>query len=134
MENSSRWNGKKLLFRFIKNDKQLIENSRPISLLPICGKILERLIYNRMFEFFIDNELISSNQSGFKPADSCINQLLCITHDIYQSFDDGLKTRAVFLDILKAFDKLWHEGLLYKLKENGIAGNLQCHISIGKIF
>ena len=83
-----------------------------------------------MFEFFMDNELISSNQSCFKPADSCINQLLCITHDIYQSFDDGLKTRAVFLDILKAFDKLWHEGLLYKLKQNGIPGNLQCHISI----
>ena len=83
-----------------------------------------------MFEFFMDNESISSNQSSFKPADSCINQLLCITHDIYQSFDDGLKTRAVFLDILKAFDKLWHEGLLYKLKQNGIPGNLQCHISI----
>ena len=82
----------------------------------------------------MDNESISSNQSSFKPADSCINQLLCITHDIYQSFDDGLKTRAVFFDILKAFDKLWHEGLLYKLKENGIAGNLQCHTSIGKIF
>ena len=107
-----------------KNDIQLKENYRPISLLPICGKILERLIYNKMFEFFTDSELISSNQSGFKPGDSCNNQLLCITHDIYQSFDDGLETRAVFLDISKAFDKFWHEGQLYKLKQNGIAGNL----------
>ena len=77
-----------------------------------------------MFEFFTENELISQNQSGFKPGDSCISQLLCITHDIYQSLDDGLETRAVFLDISKAFDKVWHKGLLFKLKLNGISGNL----------
>ena len=77
-----------------------------------------------MFEFFSENELISHNQSGFKPEDSCINQLLCITHDIYQSLDDGLETRGVFLDISKAFDKVWHDGLLFKMKQNGISGNL----------
>ena len=77
-----------------------------------------------MFKFFRDNESISSNQSGFKPGDSCMNQLLCIAHDIYQSFVDGLETRTVFLDISKVFNKVWHEGLLYKLKENGISGNL----------
>ena len=71
---------------------------------------LERLIYNKMFEFFTENELISQNQSGFKPGDSCISQLLCITHDIYQSLDDGLETRAVFLDISKAFDKVLARG------------------------
>ena len=69
-----------------------------------------------MFEFFTDIELISFSQSGFKPRDSCINQLLYITHDVYKSFDDGLETRVVFLEISKAFDKVWHEGLLYKLK------------------
>ena len=107
-----------------KINKQLIENYRPILLQPICGKILEQIIYNKMFEFFSENELISHNQSGFRPGDSCINQLLCITHDIYQSLDDGLETRGVFLDISKAFDKVWHEGLLFKLKQNGISGNL----------
>ena len=50
-------------------------NYRPISLLPVCGKILERIIYNKIFEFFSENELISHNQSSFKPRDSCINQL-----------------------------------------------------------
>ena len=59
-----------------------------------------------MFEFFTENELISENQSGFKPGDSCISQLLCITPNIYRSLDDGLKTKAVFLDISKAFDKV----------------------------
>ena len=107
-----------------KGDKQILKNYRPVSLLPICGKIFERLIYNNLFEYFIENDLISQNQSGFKPADSCINQLISIAHEIYQSFDDGLEVRRVFLDISKAFDKVWHEGFIYKLKQNGIKSNL----------
>ena len=93
---------------FEKGDKQLVKNYRPISLLPITGKIFERLLYNQMFEFFIRNDLISQNQSGFKLGDSCINQLLAITHEIYKSFGACLDVRAVFLDISKAFDKVCH--------------------------
>ena len=73
---------------------------------------------------FFENELISHNQSGFKPGDSCINQVLCITHDISQLLDDSLKTRGIFIDISKAFDKVWHKDLLFKLKQNGISGNI----------
>ena len=87
-------------------DKQCLKNYQPVSLLPICRKIFERLIFNEMFRFLIENNLISSNQSGFKPGDSCINQLLSITHEIYKSFDDGFEVRGVFLDISKAFDKV----------------------------
>ena len=107
-----------------KGDKQSLKNYRPISLLPTCGKVFERLICNKMFEYFIENDLISHNQSGFKPGDSCINQLLSITNEIYKSFDEDCETRGVFLDISKAFDKVWHKGLLHKLKENGILGKL----------
>ena len=75
-----------------KGDKQCLKNYRPVSLLPICGKISERLIFNEMFKFLIENNLIFSNQSGFKPGDPCINQLLYVTHEIYRnSFDDSLK-------------------------------------------
>ena len=59
-----------------KGDKQMLQNYRPVLLLPICEKILERLLFNEMFEFFIENKLISSRQSGFKLGYSCISQLL----------------------------------------------------------
>ena len=98
-------------------------NYRPVSLLLICGKIFEKLRLNEMFQFFNDN-LISPKQSGFKPGDSCINQLISITHEIYEALDAGFKVRSVFLDISKAFDKVWHEGVLFKLPQNGISGNL----------
>ena len=101
-----------------------MKNCRPVSLLPVCGKIFERLIYNELFNLLLRINLISPNQSGFKPGDSCINQLLSITHEIYNSFDEGLEVRSVFLDISKTFDKVWHKGLLFKLSQNGISGNL----------
>ena len=73
---------------------------------------------------FNENDLLSSNQSGFGPGDSCINQILSITHEIYQSFDNDLEVREVFLDISKAFQKVWHEGLILKLSRHCISGNL----------
>ena len=77
-----------------------------------------------MFTCSIENNLISENQSGFKPDDSCINQLSAITHEVFSSFDDNYEVRVVFLDISKAFEKVWHEGIIHKLKRDGILGNL----------
>ena len=79
-----------------KGSKLSLENYRPISLLPICSKIFECLIYNEMFTFFTENNLISPNQSGFRPGDSCVNQLLAITHKIYKSFDEVFKLEGVW--------------------------------------
>ena len=67
-----------------KNDKQLLKNHGPTSLLPICSKVLERLLYNSMYEFSIQKNLITPNQSGFKTGNSCINQLISIIHEIHQ--------------------------------------------------
>ena len=85
---------------------------------------MEIIIYNNTYNYLIDNDLTSQNQSGFKPGDSCINQLISITHDILNLLDEGLEVIGVFLDISKAFDKVWHDGLIYKLQQNGISGEL----------
>ena len=118
------WKKTNVVPAFKKNDKQSIKNYRPMSLLPICGKIFERLIFNSLVSFFMENNLISENQSGFKPGDSCTYQLLSIAHDIYECFDESYEVRGVFLDISKAFDKVWHKDLIFKLKQNGVSGNL----------
>ena len=68
----------------------------------------------------LENGLISSKQSGFRPGDSCINQLLSINQEISNAFDIGFEVRRLFFDISKAFDKVWHVGLIYKLRQNGI--------------
>ena len=67
-----------------KNDKRSLKNSHPVSLLPICGKVFERIIFN-VFLFLEDN-LLTPNQSGFRPNNSCVNQLLSIVHNIYSDF------------------------------------------------
>ena len=95
-----------------------------MSLLPICINIFKILLCNEMFGFFLYKDLISANQSGFNSGGSSINQLSSITLDIYKSFDDGYEVRGVSLDIAKAFDKVWHDGLIFKLQENEISGSL----------
>jgi len=109
-----------------KKDKNIVSNYRPVSLLPICGKILEKLIFDNLYKYIYSNNLISDKQSGYKHGDSTVKQLLSITHDIHKSFDASptQEVRAVFLDISRAFDRVWHEGLLYKLKQIGLEGDM----------
>ena len=77
-----------------------------MSLLPISGKVFERILFNNMFSFLLENNLNTQKQSGFKLAGSCINQLLPITQKFYKSFDDGFEERSGLLDISKVFDKV----------------------------
>ena len=100
-----------------KDDKQCVNNHRPLSLLPVFGKIFEKLIFNEIYSFLDREKLFYTNQSGFRPSDSCVKQLLIKTHKIFSSFDWilSLEVHSIFLDISKAFNKVWHEDLLYKL-------------------
>ena len=100
-----------------KGNKQLIKNYRPISLLPVCG-ILENIIFNNLYTYLHTNNLLTTNQSGFRPGDSTTNQAF----DSTKSFE----VRTVFLDISKAFDKVCHDGIIFKLEQNGISGNTTC--------
>ena len=90
-----------------REDKMLVKNYRPISLLPIFGKMFERVIYNSLFNYFQSNRLFTPSQSGFLPGDSCIAQLLSIIHEIQTAFDENptVDVRGVFLDLSKALDK-----------------------------
>ena len=80
------WKKSNIIPAHKKNDKQLLNNYRPISLLPIFGKTFEKIILNRIYDFLLKEELLNPNQSGFRPSDSCINQLLAITHEIFEAF------------------------------------------------
>ena len=109
-----------------KGSKQVTSNYRPISLLPICSKLFERIMFTYLYNHFVSNNLITSNQSGFRPGDSTINQLIDLVNDIHTSFDhrESLEVHAIFLDISKAFDKVWHECFVFKLKQDGITSDL----------
>ena len=104
-EYPSEWKKANVVLVHKKSDKQSLKNYRPISLLPIFGKIFERIIYNNIFEYLATNKLISDNQSGFKPGDSCVNQRLSITHKIYLSLIMVLKLEVFFLIYPKLLTK-----------------------------
>lgn len=95
-----------------------VTSYRPISLLPILSKIFERLLLNRIQETTLLNELIPDHQFGFRQKHSTIHQCHRVVNKIKQSFEDKEMCASVFLDIKQAFDGVWHEGLLYKLKMN----------------
>ena len=109
-----------------KDIKNLIQNYRSISVLAIFSKVFERWIYNCLYNYFTQKKLFTDCQSGFMPGDSCVSQLLSITHEIYKSFDCNppVDIRGVFLDISKAFGKVWHDCLIFKLQSYDIDGKL----------
>ena len=109
---------------FKKGDPSLVCNYRPISLLSNIDKVFERLVFKHVYNFFLDTNFLSPFQSGFIPGDSTVNQLTYIYNAFCKALDEGKEVRAVFFDISKAFDRVWHKGLLAKLKGAGITGSL----------
>ena len=99
-------------------------NFRPISLLACLSKVMERLVFNTIYEYFMANQLLIEQNSGFKKRDSTVNQLIHIVHCIYKGLDDRKDMCMIVLDISKAFDRVYHEGLIFKLNQMGIEGNL----------
>ncbi|GFT32205.1 RNA-directed DNA polymerase from mobile element jockey [Trichonephila clavipes] len=91
------------------------DSYRPISLLPVLSKLAERLILSRLNDYLTTNKILISQQHGFRPQLSTSHQLLRVVEYAKSGFKEKKYTGAVFLDIQKAFDHVWHTGLLYKL-------------------
>ena len=108
----------------LKGDKNVCTNYRPISLLSCIGKVLERCIHGHIFEFLNTNCLLTLSQSGFIPYDSTTFQLLTMYDDFCKSLDNKIVSQCVYFDISKAFDRVWHKGLIRKLYAIGVRGLL----------
>ncbi len=85
---------------------------------------MERCVHKHVFNYFTRHIILTSLQSGFIPGDSTTYQLLHTYHTFCNAIDNGKEVRAVFCDISKAFDRVWHKGLLHKLAETGIQGDI----------
>ena len=102
-----------------KDDKSLPSNYRPISLLSQSAKVMERCVHKYPHNYVISNHILTPLQSGFVHGDSTTYQLLHAYHQFCEAVDNGKEVRSVFCDISKAFDRVWHKGLLHKLRGIG---------------
>ncbi|GFX36948.1 RNA-directed DNA polymerase from mobile element jockey [Trichonephila clavipes] len=96
-------------------DPTQAESFRPIALLSILGKVAEKIILNRLYHHVEENNILIPEQHGFRPDLSTTHQLLRVVETIKSGFKNKKSTGAVFLDIQKAFDRVWREGLIFKL-------------------
>ena len=100
-----------------KDEKSEKSNYGPIALLSCMPKIIEKIMYKSLYEYCVSHGLYINENSWYKRNDSTSNQLLAITHSIYKSLDSGKDVCAIFLGVSKASDKVWYEGLIFKLRQ-----------------
>jgi hypothetical protein len=117
----SRWKNATVIFipKPGKNSK-LPQSYRPISLLSSIGKVLEKVILTRLVKVTDENSTIPDEQFGFRPKHSTVDQLINVTEFIAKGFGQNQSIGAIFLDVAKAFDTVWHDGLVYKLHAAGV--------------
>ena len=107
-----------------KSSRSDPKNYRPISLLSVVGKVFERVVATVICHHLSENYLLSSQQFGFRPGRSTSDMLMLLTKNWQDALDEGHATVVVALDIAGAFDRVWHGGLMEKLRAKGIQGDL----------
>ena len=117
------WKRSLVMPLYKKGDKTAPNNYRPVSLLSNVGKPMERVMFKHMYNHLYSNDLIKY-RAGFLPGHSTTYQLLDIEYHICQAFENKQHACMVFCDISKAFDRVWHRDLLFKLRQNGIKGHI----------
>jgi len=101
-------------------------NFRPISLLSCAGKLMERMVYDRLYWLAESHDWMSPFQSGFRRSRSTTQPLIRLVQDAQDAFAAHEEVAAAFLDLTKAYDTVWHDALIYKLHRKGIRGRLLC--------
>ena len=99
-----------------------MSNYRPISILPILSKILEKIIYKRLTDFFTENNVLNEGQFGFRQSHSTIQAVQTAVHSIVNTMNTSNYCMGIFIDFSKAFDTIKHNILLHKLSHYGIRG------------
>ena len=107
-----------------KEDRLMPSNDRPSSLLCQAGKSFERCVHKQLYNYINQHNLLTPFQSEFVPGDSTTFQLFHIYHTFCEAVDSGKEVRVVFCDISKAFDRVWHRGLIHKLQDMGCSNAL----------
>ena len=107
-----------------KNAKTEARNYRPVSLLPVLSKVLETIVAKRVTQHLERHHLLSTRQFGFRQGRSAADLHLLMTAKWSEALDQGKATAIVALDIEGAFDKVWHEALIEKLRTAGVDGPL----------
>ncbi len=120
----SSWKISHVLPLYKKGDSSQMSNYRPVSLLSCVSKIMERIIFKHVYNYFHDNNLFYKYQAGFLPGHSTVYQLIETYDHILKAIDQGQSCCMIFCYLSKAFDRVWHKGLLFKLHTYGITGNL----------
>ena len=113
----------KVLPIYKKNNEENLENYRPVSTLPLFGKIFEKVIYSRLYSFLIAKQILNPNQFGFRKSHSTSHTLNFSVAEIRKSLNKGDHVIGIFIDLSKAFDTIHHKKLLSKLSRYGIRGN-----------